>query len=112
MFPKTSRKPSTGTVSPPKSTFNSNPVDERITFGDALNNQRQLQPIKLLHNPPGKYPFQKGFKLLRKDPIRCKGILFSSLTFKRNRSHIRPTTKLQHSSANNESIFNPSKSLS
>ncbi|GIY63424.1 hypothetical protein CEXT_268331 [Caerostris extrusa] len=59
MFPKTLRKLFTATVLPSKRPFNSNPVEERITFADALKNQRQLPPQNSSTIPQGNMPSEE-----------------------------------------------------
>ncbi|GIY58133.1 hypothetical protein CDAR_431891 [Caerostris darwini] len=73
MFPKATRKPPSSTETPPKR-FSSNPIDEWISFADALKNQhRKVSPTQP-ENLQRIIPTNEDFKFSNQDYLHCKRI--------------------------------------
>ncbi|GIY64670.1 hypothetical protein CDAR_103161 [Caerostris darwini] len=77
MFPKAPRKPPSSTETPPKR-FSSNPIDERISFADALKNQhRKVSPTQP-ENPQRIIPINEDLNSLTKNrsygPLRGQAL--------------------------------------
>ncbi|GIY42277.1 hypothetical protein CEXT_699681 [Caerostris extrusa] len=105
---KATRKPPSSTETPPKR-FASNPIDERISFADALKNQHQKISPTQPENPQRIIPTNEDLNSLTKiiNIVKEFSTLFQSLG-----GIDSLYDKLQNSNSQdkkNEGAFNPSK---